>query len=144
MLTEYTKLIRPISISIVRNRDTILAYERHDDVTKKTFHRLVGGCIEFGETSIDALKREFYEELSLKIMNIKLLESFESIFTFNNKLLHEIVYLYESEFQESSVYDLDEIIGLEGDREFIARWIPVSDFIDNRYTLYPTKLMSHI
>ena len=84
MLEKYRNRIRPISISIIRNNDKILVYKRQDDITKKSFYRLVGGCIEFGESSKDALKREFQEELSLDILDIKLISTFESIFKFNN------------------------------------------------------------
>ena len=73
--------IRPIAISIIRNNDKILVYERQDDITGERFYRLVGGCIEFGELSNTALKREFEEELSLDIKNTKLISIFESIFT---------------------------------------------------------------
>ena len=67
MLRKYQNRIRPISISIIRNDDKILVYQREDDVTKEKFYRLIGGCIEFGESSKDALKREFQEELSLNV-----------------------------------------------------------------------------
>ena len=53
--------IRPIAISIIRNNDKILVYERQDDITGERFYRLVGGCIEFGELSNTVLKREFEE-----------------------------------------------------------------------------------
>ena len=65
----YHNHIRPIAISIIRNQDKILVYERKDEISKEIFFRLVGGCIEFGETSKDALIREFQEELSLDIIN---------------------------------------------------------------------------
>ena len=95
--------VRPIAISIIRNNGKILVYERQDDMTGEKFYRLVGGCIEFGESSNIALKREFEEELSLDIKNTKLISIFESIFTFNSKAMHEIVFLYESKFADSSI-----------------------------------------
>ena len=69
--------VRPIAISIIRNNDKILVYERQDDITGEKFYRLVGGCIEFGESSNIALKREFEEELSLDIKNTKLISIFD-------------------------------------------------------------------
>ena len=78
-MLKYDKLIRPIAISIIRKNNSILVYERTDDISKDKFYRLVGGCIEFGELSKDALKREFHEELSLEIINCKLLSIFESL-----------------------------------------------------------------
>ena len=136
--------VRPIAISIIRNNDKILVYERQDDITGEKFYRLVGGCIEFGESSNIALKREFEEELSLNIKNTKLISIFESIFTFNSKEMHEIVFLYESEFADSSIYNKDIINGLEGDRAFNAIWILVDDFLKKKYKIYPEEIVDYL
>ena len=136
--------VRPIAISIIRNNDKILVYERQDDITGEKFYRLVGGCIEFGESSNTALKREFEEELSLDIKNIKLISIFESIFTFNSKKMHEIVFLYESKFADSSIYNKDIINGLEGDRAFNAIWILVDDFLKKKYKIYPEEIVDYL
>ena len=136
--------VRPIAISIIRNNDKILVYERQDDITGEKFYRLVGGCIEFGESSNIALKREFEEELSLDIKNTKLISIFESIFTFNSKEMHEIVFLYESEFADSSIYNKDIINGLEGDRAFNAIWILVDDFLKKKHKIYPEEIVDYL
>ena len=88
-MLNYKNRIRPISISIIRKDASILVYERQDDTTGEKFYRLVGGCIEFGESSNIALKREFKEELSLDIEDTELISVFESIFTFNSHKMHE-------------------------------------------------------
>ena len=144
MLREYENRIRPIAVSIIRNNDTILVYQRQDDVTKENFYRLVGGAIEFGEKSDIALEREFKEELSLDLLNIKLISSFESIFEFNDQKMHEIVYLFDSEFKDKGVYQEDKIEGLEGDRIFEAVWIPISDLINKKYTIYPEEILEYL
>ena len=136
--------VRPIAISIIRNKDKILVYERQDDITGERFYRLVGGGIEFGELSNTALKREFKEELSLDIKNTKLISIFESIFTFNSKKMHEIVFLYESKFVDSSIYNKDIINGLEGDRAFNAIWILVDDFLKKKYKIYPEEIVDYL
>jgi ADP-ribose pyrophosphatase YjhB (NUDIX family) len=140
----YNNKIRPIAISIIRNKDKMLVYERQDDVTGKNFYRLVGGGIEFGELSDIALKREFHEELSLDIKNIKLISIFENIFTFNSKEMHEIVFLYESNFVDTSIYNKNIINGLEGDRAFKAIWISITDFSNRRYKIYPEEIISYL
>jgi len=144
MLELYNNRIRPIAISIIRNNNNILVYEREDDITKEKFYRLIGGGIEFSEESSSALKREFIEELSAKIVDLVLLSTFESIFTFNEKNMHEIVFLFESKFQDKELYSKNELIGLEGDREFRAIWLPISDFISNKYILYPREAMDFL
>ena len=143
-MLKYDKLIRPIAISIIRNNDLILVYERIDDISKEKFYRLVGGCIEFGELSKDALKREFQEELSLEIKNCKLLSTFESIFTFNTVKMHETVFLYASDFKDSNVYNKKNIEGLEGSRKFNAVWISVSDFLNKKYKIYPKEIVQYL
>ena len=143
-MLKYNKMIRPIAISIIKKEDSILVYEREDDVTGEKFYRLVGGCIEFGESSSDALMREFNEELSLEIINNKLLTVFESIFTFNSKIMHEVVFLYSSNFKDESNYKRNTIDGLEGSRSFEAIWIPVSDFLDHKYKIYPEEIVEYL
>ena len=144
MLEKYRNRIRPISISIIRNNDKILVYKRQDDITKKSFYRLVGGCIEFGESSKDALKRECQEELSLDILDIKLISTFESIFKFNNNKMHEIVYLFNCNFKDKTIYHREKIKGMEGDRSFEAVWVSVSDFKEQMEIIYPIEIIDYL
>jgi len=137
MLREYKDRIRPIVISIIRKNDEILVYQRKDDITKEIFYRLIGGCIEFTETSDVALKREFKEEISAEIEDLELLSTFESIFTFNDTSMHEIVFLYESKFKLKDLYNKDTLLGIEGKRKFNAVWKKTSDFINKKDILYP-------
>ena len=143
-MLRYNKMVRPIAISIIRNDDSMLVYEREDDVTGEKFYRLVGGCIEFGETSSIALEREFEEELSLQIENSKLISVFESIFTFNSKKMHEVVFLYSSDFKDDSNYRKSAINGLEGTRAFEAVWVSISDFLNHKYKIYPEEIVEYL
>jgi len=62
-------VIRPIAICVIRRRDEILVFESRDTVKNETFYRPLGGGINFGEHSKDAVRREIFEEigdLSLK------------------------------------------------------------------------------
>ena len=140
----YDNRIRPIAISFIKNQDKILVYERKDEISKEKFFRLIGGCIEFGEPSKEALTREFQEELSLDIVNIQLLGIFESIFTFNNKQMHEIVYLYNSQFKAKEIYSKKSIRGYEGERKFDAIWVPRVDFINKKEIIYPEKILKYL
>ena len=140
----YNSHIRPIAISIITNNDKILVYKREDEITNNSFYRLVGGCIEFGETSKEALAREFNEELSQQLVNIKLLTAFESIFTFNGRKLHEIVFLFNSEFENQSIYNKKVLKGCEGEREFDALWVPKDDFITQKKLIYPVEIIDYL
>ena len=61
------KEIRPIVLGIARKNNKILVSEGYDKVKNQTFYRCLGGGIEFLETSQEALKREYKEELGIII-----------------------------------------------------------------------------
>ena len=105
---------------------------------------MIGGCIEFGESSKDALKREFQEELSLDLLDIQFIKSFESIFEFNNSKMHEIVYLFDSKCEDKTVYTKEAIAGLEGERVFKAIWLPISIFKEKKETIYPEEIINYL
>ena len=79
------KEIRPIAIGIVKKGNKILVGEGFDKVKNQTFYRSLGGGIEFQETSKEALKREFKEELNIDIEVKELLSVEENIFTYKGK-----------------------------------------------------------
>ena len=117
-MLKYDKLIRPIAISIIRNNNSILVYERTDDISKDKFYRLVGGCSRIWRV----IKRcsESFKRYLTEIINCKLLSTFESIFTFNSVKMHETVFLYTSDFKDTNAYNKKTIEGLEGSRKFNA------------------------
>ena len=61
--------IRPNSLAIIRRNGKVLAIKGEDKVKSDTFYRLIGGGIEFGELSLEALKREIREELDSTTIN---------------------------------------------------------------------------
>lgn len=61
------KEIRPIVLGIARKDNKILVGEGYDKIKKQTFYRCLGGGIEFLETSQEALKREYKEELGIDV-----------------------------------------------------------------------------
>ncbi len=55
--------IRALVLGLIRKGDRILVAEGYDSVKQEFFYRSLGGGVEFGETSLEALKREFQEEI---------------------------------------------------------------------------------
>ena len=96
----FKESIRPLVVAVIKKEDKILVMPGYDKVKNEHFYRLPGGGIEFGETSQEALKREFREEIGAEIKIIKQLGISENIFTYEGKQGHEIVIAYEAELDE--------------------------------------------
>lgn len=83
-------------ICLFRNGDRILAAEGFDSVKQIQFYRPLGGGVEFGEHSRDALAREIKEELNAEIEDAQLLGVIENIFTHEGRQGHEVVFVYDA------------------------------------------------
>ena len=137
--------IQCVTHGLVTCKDKILVYKVIDSFDNKSFYRLIGGHIEFGEPASSALKREFKEEVGQDIEIVSHLESFENIFFYKGKTKHEFLSLFKVEFIDKSIYDKDKIVGIEGpDRTFVAKWIPLIEFTENRKYLYPPKVLDYL
>jgi ADP-ribose pyrophosphatase YjhB (NUDIX family) len=119
--------IRGLSVALIRQGNEVLVSPGHDDIKGTDFYRLLGGGIEFGETSLDAVRREIHEELNAELENIKLLEVVENIFTYNGKSGHEIAFIYAAEFVNKSLYQQESFKIIDGGEEFEAIWVEINE-----------------
>ena len=137
--------IQCVAHGLVLKGSKILAYKVEDKVEKRSFYRLIGGHIDFGESASDALKREFKEEIDEEIQIVKKLDVFENIFTYKGKSQHEFVSLFEIKFLSEKPYSKNVIIGHEGPhRTFKAKWIDFRDFDGIQKVFYPPEILSHL
>ncbi|MGD6845738.1 NUDIX hydrolase [Bacillus infantis] len=137
--------IRAIAICVFRKDDSILVAEGFDKVKQDYFYRPIGGGIEFGEKSTEALEREVLEEIGESITNLIHLGTIENIFTYNGVPRHEIVFIYDGEFSDQSIYQKSPFQGLEDNGEsFRLMWKPISDFQNKGLRLVPEELLSLI
>ena len=121
--------IRALALCVFHYHGKILVNEFRDPISQQTCFRPLGGGIEFGETSAEAIVREVQEELGLSMTDVRLLGTLESLFIYNGKPGHEIVQVYDAMFADSSVYAHAQIIGHESDgAPFTARWHDSSSF----------------
>mgnify|MGYP000053043301 CR=1 FL=1 len=136
--------IRPVALGIARRGDEVLLSRLHDEAADETFYRPIGGGVEFGEQSDQALAREFEEELDLEVVDETHLATLERTFTFNGNEGHEITFLYEVSFAESWPYDREEFQGEETELEetYRAFWKPLDELDD--MTVYPEALPSFL
>ncbi|MEJ2748628.1 MAG: NUDIX hydrolase [Anaerolineae bacterium] len=135
--------IRPIVICIFSNNGRILAVEGYDPTKRQIFYRPLGGGIEFGEFSQDALAREIREELDTAVTDLRYLATLENIFTFDGQPGHEIVQVYDGRFEDKTLYRRPVLKGLEDNGQpFTAFWKSLSDFEGrNAPPLYPDGLL---
>jgi len=117
------KKIRPIALLVVIKNNKILVINTHDFKKNEDFYRLVGGGIDFGETGIEALKREVKEEINAEIKNIKYLGLIENIFNYEGKEMHEIGLVYKAEFKDKEIYGKKEIKILDSRKPQKAYWL---------------------
>jgi ADP-ribose pyrophosphatase YjhB (NUDIX family) len=97
-----TNKIRPLALAIIEHDNKILVYKANNKNTNKDFYRVLGGGIDFGETSEEALKREFKEETGSGLERIEFLKVFENIFVYNNLQMHELIFLYRAELKDKT------------------------------------------
>ena len=72
--------IRVLALGLIRDGDRLFISQGYDSIKQETFYRVMGGGVDFGEYSRDALQREFKEEIEAELTNIKYLGCMENIF----------------------------------------------------------------
>ncbi|MEP6487526.1 NUDIX hydrolase [Microcoleus vaginatus GB2-A3] len=136
-------IIRVIVLGLIRSGDRIFVAECEDPVKQDTFYRALGGGIEFGEHSIDALQREFQEEIQAELTNIKYLACLENFFVYNGKAGHELIQVYQCDFVASKFYELDSLGFADGDGEHTALWMPIERFRSGELRLVPDQFIDY-
>ncbi|HAA27855.1 MAG TPA: NUDIX hydrolase [Cyanobacteria bacterium UBA8553] len=136
--------IRVLALGLIRDGDRTFISEGYDPVKQLTFYRAMGGGVDFGETSYDALQREFQEEIQAELTNIKYLGCLENLFTFNGKQGHEILQVYQCDFVDSKFYQLEELFFAEGERKKKALWVDISKFTSGELKLVPEPFLEYL
>ncbi len=97
------------------------------------FHRLVGGSIELGERSEEALHREVREELGVEVDDVQRIAVLENLFRLDGEFGHEIVFLFTAQPRTSLT-----IPGEYADNgiPMWVEWRPVDDAAE-QLPLYP-------
>ena len=90
-----------------------------------TYYRPIGGTIELGERSENALIREFMEELQVEVKIVKSLGCLENIYEVNGRIGHEVTLLYVVELIDQTLYEQESFMMTEGKKITTAKWIDV-------------------
>lgn len=128
--------IRILTLAIIKKDGKVLAQKGHDKNKNEDFFRLLGGGVDFGENSLEALKREFKEELNAEIINCKLVKVLENIFTFNGNQGHEICFVYEADFADQTNYQRQDFKILDSKDGHTAEWVELN--MENLKNIFPS------
>ncbi len=136
--------IRVLALGIIRDGDRIFISQGYDPVKQQTFYRAMGGGVDFGETSFEALQREFQEEIQADLTNIRYLGCLENLFTFNGKQGHEILQVYQGDFANTKFYQLESLVFAEGKRQKTALWVDIARFKSGELLLVPEQFLDFL
>lgn len=136
------KEIRPVVLGIAKRNNKILVSEGHDEVKNEVFYRCIGGGIEFLETSKDALKREYKEELNIDVNVGEFLGISENIFVYNGKNAHELILFYTVEINDENYKE--EYHTIDTNCETYAMWIDTDKFVNGDLRIYPKEIYKYL
>ncbi|XGW00558.1 MAG: NUDIX hydrolase [Leptolyngbya sp. BL-A-14] len=136
--------IRAIVLGLIQSGSRLFVSEGFDPVKQDHFYRALGGGIEFGETSLDALKREFQEELQAELTNIHYLGCLENLFIYDGKPGHELVQLYRCDFVDRTFYQREQIPFSDSDQTYTAHWIERDRFHSGELRLVPPQCLQYL
>jgi ADP-ribose pyrophosphatase YjhB (NUDIX family) len=127
---------------LIKNGKILLQKPKNDDG-----YSIPGGHVSFGETTAEALIREFKEEIKADIEVEKLIMVGENFFPWGNKLCQQISMYYTVSLcnEQQIVLDgnfeaTDESGNKRMDLDF--SWIPLSEIYN--LTVYPTNITEDI
>lgn len=124
----------------------LLAAEVYDDAGRVKGVRPLGGSVEFGETSAEAVRREFREELGIDVALVGAPLYVENIYQHEGALGHEVLILFEVLFPDGAFEGQDcvrfhEDNGTAG----MARWFALDQLdVEGGPDLYPAGLKNRL
>lgn len=137
--------IRSIALGLIEHQGHVFVSQGYDTVKENAFYRFLGGGIDFGETSVEALKREFQEEIQAELTGIEYLTCLDNIFICNGQPGHELIQLFRCQFIDSRFYHLDQTYRLvEGKTIRDAIWIPAEQIHSGALNLVPENCHQYI
>ncbi len=137
--------IRVIALGLIQDGDRLFLAEGYDSSKRRHFYRALGGGVEFGESSLEALKREFWEEIQAELINIEYLACIENRFTYMDQPKHEIIQLYRCDFRDRRFYNLDQVTFVDGvDEPVTARWVDCDRLRSGDLWLVPEECLNYL
>jgi ADP-ribose pyrophosphatase YjhB (NUDIX family) len=133
--------VRVIATALIRRQDELLLMAVRDGTGQLKGWRPLGGAVEFGERAADAVKREFIEELAQPIRDLRPLCVLENLFVDDDQPGHEIVYVFDADFEDAAAYDVQQFEFADGTANLVAKWVDLRLFREGRFPLFPDSLL---
>lgn len=132
---------RPIRVKVIclfEQQGRFLFAEGYDPTKNQHYLMPIGGGVDFGERTDDAIRREVLEEIGLEIHNLRLLKVLENLFTFDGSAGHEIVFVYQADLTTP----LLSLRGVESNGvEFNLRWLSRDEITVLNWPVFPDGLL---
>ena len=135
----WTGKIRASAICAIRRQTQVLAARGYDPARDLHFWFLPGGGMRFGETSEEAVRREVREELGAEVVDLRRLEVLENRFTHDGDPFHAVMFVYEGNFADPSMYERDSFPGEAHGEWETAGWRDLAGFDEE--PLFPEGLL---
>jgi len=107
---------------IQRPGDGALLVSEGTNPAGASFHRPLGGHVEFGEYARDTVRRELREEIGQELTAVRLASVVENIFQWDDATQHEIVFLFIAAFADPAAYEIAEQAILDSRRRTRVIW----------------------
>lgn len=127
---------------ILNDAGTHHAVARMSTTENPVFHRPLGGSIELGEYSADAVVREIREELDATLLSPELLGVTENVFMLEGETGHEVVFVYGGRLAEPSAVPSEGRAFVDVDQAGWVEWREVTGEPD--VPLFPDGLQALI
>jgi ADP-ribose pyrophosphatase YjhB (NUDIX family) len=136
--------IRVKSLAWIEDQGELFVVKMQDSIKKDYYYRPVGGSVEFGETAVEAVKREAMEELKAKIeVTGENPMVVQNLFVCDGKKGHEIDFLVPCRFRGGFFYQrgIFQLVEADG-MEWPAMWVSIADFLSGKYRLVPENFLN--
>ena len=120
-MEQNAQIVKAMAV-IRRPRDGALLVSEHTDPAAAPFHRPLGGHVEHGEYALEAVHREFLEEIGQRLTQVRLLGVLENIFQWNEAAIHEVVFMFAADFADPAAYEITEQVILDDDDRTRVIW----------------------
>ena len=134
--------IKVKALAWLEDKGELFVLKLSDSVKGDEYYRAIGGTVEFGELTEEALLREVKEELNTGVIINGEPMILENLFVCDGEPGHEIDYLYPCKFPDPTFYERKEYNLFDFGQELSAMWVPVGEFLNGSRRLVPEELLA--